>query len=203
MRWNRWTFYQHFHQKLSKIMASLFWIRLCLVFFLFIYIFIKALYCTLGFTFASATKKSLCGFLVQKYFKIKEFWSHSLQLKELHYILLVLYIKWNSCLYFLQICLNSKSKLVHNTKDDCNRLTSLNKTNIHSLPQKSLFTFSMVRVWINSWMKLVVLLPDFSWSKYEGRQEWNNSQNLQNIFAFNLEWIHPHFYLQVERWGTS
>ena len=59
-------------------------------------------------------------------------------------------------------------------------VTSLNKPNIHSLPLKFSLTLRMVRDFMNSWFELVVPLLDFSWTRYEGRQEKNNSHNLQN-----------------------
>ena len=41
---------------------------------------------------------------------------------------------------------------------------------------------------------LVVFLPDFSWSKYSGSNEKNNSQNFQNIFAFSSPMLLPQMY---------
>ena len=54
----------------------------------------------------------------------------------------------------------------------------------------------MFRVSINSWLKLVILLPDCLWPGCEGRLERNNSQNLHDISLFSLEWIFPHSYLK-------
>ena len=84
--------------------------------------------------------------------------------------------------------LTCTSKVIHYQKDYCNKWineTSLNKTDVHSFPKKSLFTFRMVRVFINAQLKLVVLLPDFSWSRYNGSNERKNSEKFQNIFVFN------------------
>ena len=75
----------------------------------------------------------------------------------------------------------------------CNHTHQMEKTDVSSLPQKSLFILSMVQALINSQLKLVVLLLDFSWSRYKDRQERNNRQNLQNIFVLNLEWLQPYF----------
>ena len=47
----------------------------------------------------------------------------------------------------------------------------------------------MLQVFINAWMKQVVLLPGFWWSRCSGRNERNNNHNLQNIFVFNSQWL--------------
>ena len=77
---------------------------------------------------------------------------------------------------------------------------SLNEINIHSLPSKFLFILRIVRVLVSSWLKPVVLLADFIWSRYKGRQERNNSQNLQNFLVFHLEWLWPCSYLRYIIW---
>ena len=111
-------------------------------------------------------QKSSCGLTCAKNTcKIKDFWSHSLQLAELHYIP-IFYLhccaKGNSCSGFIHILLIFKLKLVHYQKDGYNKHDVITKTNIHSLPQNSLLILKMIRVFINSW------------SRHKGRQERNN-----------------------------
>ena len=39
----------------------------------------------------------------------------------------------------------------------------------------------MIRVFLNVWLNLEVLLPNLLWSQYKGRHEWKSSKYLQNI----------------------
>lgn len=73
--------------------------------------------------------------------------------------------------------------------------TQLNKTDVYSPPPPKILVYlGWLKVFINAWLKLVVLLPDFSWSKYSGSNEKNNSQNFQNIFAFSSPMLLPQMY---------
>ena len=75
--------------------------------------------------------------------------------------------------------------------------TSLNKTDTLFL-KKILVYFRTVKVFVNARLKQVILLPDFSWSRYNGSSDKNNSQNFHNIFAFNSQC--PRFYPRYAGW---
>ena len=76
----------------------------------------------------------------------------------------------------------------------------LNKTVTENFPQKCLFTLRMIRVFINVWMNMVVLLPKFSWSRYKVGMNWK-IVNTSRIFLIEFrEWTCLHFYHRVTDW---
>ena len=77
-------------------------------------------------------------------------------------------------------------------------VTSLNKTDVLSSPQNFVYP-RMHRVFISSWLKLVVLLPDLFMIKRGGEAK-KEQQNLQDIFVYNLESLRLYFYLRYISW---
>ena len=108
--------------------------------------------------------------------EINKFWALSLQPAELSYYLPV-YLCWmeNSCLRSWYVKKMASIKVA-----------SLNKTDVQNFPPKYLFTLRTIWVFINVCLNLVVLFPNFLWSRWKGQLEWNNSHYLQNTSY----WIH-------------
>ena len=78
--------------------------------------------------------------------------------------------------------------------------TSLIKTDVIGSKKNSLLTVRVVNVFTNAWLKLVKLLPCFSWSRYNVIQKRSSSQNFQNIFVFISWWLSPPSYMIHTGW---
>ena len=64
--------------------------------------------------------------------------------------------------------------------------TSLDKTDLQNFSQKFLLTLRMIRDFINAWLNLLELLPNFSWSQY--RVDMNGKTvNASRVFVLNSE----------------
>ena len=64
--------------------------------------------------------------------------------------------------------------------------TSLDKTDLQKFSQKFLLTLRMIRDFINAWLNLLELLPNFSWSQY--RVDMNGKTvNASRVFVLNSE----------------
>ena len=76
----------------------------------------------------------------------------------------------------------------------------LNKTDKQNFPQKCLFTLRMTRVFINVWMNMVVLLLNFSWSRYKVGMNWKTVITSRSFRIEFREWLCPHFYPRLTDW---
>ena len=79
-------------------------------------------------------------------------------------------------------------------------VTLLNKTDVQNFPQKYLFTLRTIWVFINVWLNLVVLFPNFSWSRWKGQLEWKSSRYLQNTLYWIQRVASPTFFHKITNW---
>ena len=102
-----------------------------------------------------------------------------------------------SCSFHIFTVFESKS-CVTTKKMAAINFMPLNKTDTHIFPEKFLFTFRMVKVFVNIWQNLVVLLPDISWSQYKGRHELKKSQKDNHFYKAWNEFPVPNFLISKQ-----
>ena len=113
-----------------------------------------------------------------------------------HGILVTKFTTCRTILHYASIMLNEQLsmffsyfycfqvKVIHYKKEGWN-VTPLHKTSVQWILQEHVFTLSMVRVFINVWLKLVVLnFTEIFVIKKQGK-EWKETQ-LQYLNIFNI-----------------